>query len=102
MAELRRVLRPAGLILVSFYSRRDGGGTPDHAWHRVSELVRLIEPVADPFHIDVVGHYVQIGAQRWDSPRTRRRRTRPPTGQARRTSLAGRVGRRARHLVGRG
>jgi SAM-dependent methyltransferase len=72
-SEMARLLRPGGLILVSFYTQRDGGGTPDHAWHSVSDLLRLLEPIADPFHVDLAGHYVQIGAQRRDAPRRRRR-----------------------------
>jgi SAM-dependent methyltransferase len=73
VAGMARLLRPGGLILISFYTQRDGGGTPEHAWHRLSDLLKLIEPVADPFHVDVVAHYVQIGAQRRDAPRQRPR-----------------------------
>lgn len=108
MASMRRVLRPGGLILISFYSRRDGGGTPEHAWHRVSDLVRLIEGVADPFHIDVTGNYVQIGAQRWDAPRARSgrtngasRRTSPTPGSSARGTLRRALGRARRALRGR-
>jgi SAM-dependent methyltransferase len=82
LAEMTRLVRPGGLLLISYYTRRDGGGTPEHAWHRVSDLLELVEPAADPFHIDVVGHYVQIGAQRWDAPRRRRRSARPVAAPA--------------------
>ena len=82
LSGMTRVLRPGGLLLISYYTRRDGGGTPEHAWHRVSDLLKLVEPAADPFQVDVVGHYVQIGAQRWDAPRKRRRTARPSTAPA--------------------
>ncbi len=88
MASMRRVVRPGGLILISFYSRRDGGGTAEHAWHRVSDLVRLMEGVADPYHVDVTGNYVQIAAQRWDAPRARSGRTRQSPQRSNRTPMS--------------
>jgi SAM-dependent methyltransferase len=93
---MTRLLRPGGLILISFYTQRDGGGTPEHAWHRLSDLIKLVEPVADPFHVDVVGHYVQIGAQRRDAPR---QRPRSPAGSA--ATSVPTAARRVRRVLGR-
>ena len=101
MTSMRRVLRPGGMILISFYTKRDGGGTPDHVWHPISELLRLVETVADPFHVDVVGHYVQIGAQRPDAPR-RRPSLAPKRPPRPRPTWRARLVRRVRRLANRG
>lgn len=104
IANLVRYVRPGGLLLISFYTKRDGGGTPVHAWHRASDLVRLLEESADPCHLDLVGNYLQIGAQRRDAPR--RPRARPVAGPSTPAARSMRrlrrsVGGRLRRLVGR-
>jgi SAM-dependent methyltransferase len=102
VAGMARLLRPGGLILISFYTQRDGGGTPEHAWHRLSDLLKLVEPVADPFHVDVVGHYVQIGAQRRDAPRRRSRsRAAPAPLPEPAATPAPTTARRVRRILGR-
>jgi SAM-dependent methyltransferase len=75
---LMRYVRPGGLLLVSYNTRRDGSHAPRHAHHPVSDLVRLFESAGDVFKVDVVGTYVQIGVQHRDAPRKRTRRP-PPT-----------------------
>jgi SAM-dependent methyltransferase len=92
------LLAPGGLLLVSYSTKRDGGGTESHVWHRASDLVRLLEVAGDPCHLALVGDMLQIGAQRRDAPRRPRaaahRDPRPP-------SLARRIGRRLRSALRR-
>jgi SAM-dependent methyltransferase len=71
---LMRYVRPGGLLLVSYNTRRDGSRAPRHAHHPVSDLVRLFESAGDVCKVEVVGSYVQIGVQHWDAPRKRTRR----------------------------
>ena len=69
-SNLMRLLRPGGLALISHYSKRDGAGTPNHAYHRVSDLVKLFESAGDVFKVVVVSNYVQLAVQHWTNPRT--------------------------------
>jgi len=71
MANLVRYIRPGGLLLFSVSSLRDDTRLGVVTQHTVSDLLRLVETAADPWHIDVVGNYVQVGAQRRDAPRVR-------------------------------
>lgn len=66
---LMRYVRPGGLLLVSYYTKRDGSQVSRHAQHPVSDLVRLFEAAGDVFKVEVVDHYVQIGVQRREAPR---------------------------------
>ena len=66
---LMRYVRPGGLLLVCYYTKRDGDRRPRHAQHPVSELVRLFETAGDPFKVEVVDDYVVIGVQHHEAPR---------------------------------
>lgn len=63
MRNLMRYVAPKGQLLVSYYTKRDGGGTQHHAYHPVSDLVKVAETVGDPYKIEVVGDYVQVGVR---------------------------------------
>jgi SAM-dependent methyltransferase len=80
---LMRYVRPGGLLLVSYYTKRDGSEAAHHAQHPFSDLVRLFEAVGDVFRVEVVDDYVQIGVQHRDAPRVQARPT-SPTAHARR------------------
>src|SRR5207245_10877372 len=43
MENLVENLAPEGVFLISYFSRRDGMGTDTSPYHRVSDLVRVIE-----------------------------------------------------------
>ena len=62
-------VRPGGLLLVSYYTKRDGSQPDRHAQHPVSELVKLFEAAGDVFKIEVVDNFVQIGVEHRDAPR---------------------------------
>ena len=62
-------VRPGGLLLVSYYTKRDGSQPDRHAQHPVSDLVELFESAGDVFKVEVVGNFVQIGVQHKDAPR---------------------------------
>jgi SAM-dependent methyltransferase len=72
---LMRYVRPGGLLLVSYHTRRDGGHADRHAQHPVSDLVRLFEAAGDVFKVEVVDDYVQIGVQHRDAQRVQARPT---------------------------
>ena len=63
-------VRPGGLLLVSYYTKRDGSQPDRHAQHPVSDLVELFETAGDVFKVEVIDNFVQIGVQHRDAPRT--------------------------------
>lgn len=65
---LMRYVRPGGLLLVSYYTKRDGSQPARHAQHPVSDLVRLLESAGDVFKVDVVDDFVQIGVRPLGAP----------------------------------
>jgi SAM-dependent methyltransferase len=67
---LMDLVSPAGLLLVSYHTRRDRSGSKAHAFHPVSDLVKLFEAVGDPYRVEVVDDFVQIGVQHRGGPRT--------------------------------
>ena len=67
---LMDLVSPAGLLLVSYHTRRDRSGSKTHAFHPVSNLVKLFETVGDPYRVEVVDDFVQIGVQHRGGPRT--------------------------------
>jgi SAM-dependent methyltransferase len=91
---LMSLVAPGGLLLVSIHTRRDGSGSGVHAFHPISDLVRLFESVGDPYRVEVVDDYVQIGVQHRGGPRT--------AGGVRSASLLDprAIARRARRLLG--
>lgn len=95
---LMRYVAPGGLLLVSYYTKRDGSLATRHAQHPVSDLVKLFEAGGDVFRVEVVGDFVQIGVQHREAPR------RPPRPRGWSTTMQ-RVGRgaiaRARSVAGR-
>ena len=90
-ANLMGHVAPSGTLLVSYYTKRDGSGTPHHHYHPVSDLVRLFEAVGDVWRVDVVDDFVQLGVRhreqavdrrfclRWHGP-CRRECERVPSG----------------------
>jgi hypothetical protein len=67
---LMDLVSPTGLLLVSYHTRRDRSGSNTHTFHPVSDLVKLFEGVGDPYRVEVVDDYVQIGVQHRGGPRT--------------------------------
>jgi SAM-dependent methyltransferase len=67
-ANLMRYVKDDGQLLVSYYTKRDGGGTKRHHYHPVSDLVRLFEQVGDVWRVDVVDDFVQLGVRHRGSP----------------------------------
>ena len=67
---LMSLVSPKGLLLVSIHTRRDHSGSGVHAFHPISALVEVFESVGDPYRVEVVDHYVQIGVQHRGGPRT--------------------------------
>jgi len=67
---LMDLVSPTGLLLVCCHTRRDRSGSEAHAFHPVSDLVRLFEAVGDPYRVEVVDDYVQIGVQHPGGSRT--------------------------------
>jgi SAM-dependent methyltransferase len=68
---LMDLVSPTGLLLVSYHTRRDRSGSKTHAFHPVSDLVKLFETVGDPYRVEVVDDFVQIGVQHRGGPRTK-------------------------------
>jgi len=60
---LMRYVKDDGQLLVSYFTKRDGGGTERHHYHPVSDLVHLFEQAGDVWRVDVVGDFVQIGVR---------------------------------------
>ena len=67
---LMRYVKDDGQLLVSYYTKRDGGGTERHHYHPVSDLVRLFEQAGDVWRVDVAGNHVQVGVRHrgWPPP----------------------------------
>jgi len=65
---LMRYVKDDGQLLVSYFTKRDGGGTERHYYHPVSDLVRLFEQAGDVWRVDVVGDFVQMGVRHRGSP----------------------------------
>jgi 2-polyprenyl-3-methyl-5-hydroxy-6-metoxy-1,4-benzoquinol methylase len=59
-ANLLTYVKPEGQLLVSYYTKRDGGGTRSHHYHRAWELVQLFEQAGDIWRMDIVNDFVQI------------------------------------------
>lgn len=78
---LMRYVRPGGLLLVSYYTKRDGSQRDRHAQHPVSHLVRLLEAAGDVFKVEVIDHYVQIGVQHRETPRLQAHPTSVPVAR---------------------
>jgi SAM-dependent methyltransferase len=91
---LMSLVSPGGLLLISIHTRRDGSGSKVHAFHAVSDLVEVFEPVGDPYRVEVVDDFVQIGVQHRGGPRT--------AGGVRSASVFDpkAIARRARRLLG--
>ncbi len=68
VANLMSYVKPGGILLISYHTKRDGAGPDRHVQHPVSDLVRLVESAADPGRIEVVDDFVQIGAQHRHAP----------------------------------
>jgi SAM-dependent methyltransferase len=67
---LMTLLAPGGVLLASYNTTRDGSVVHGRTLHPVSALVRLLEHGGDPYRVELVGNYVQIGVvPRGDAPR---------------------------------
>lgn len=67
---LMALLAPGGVLLASYHTTRDGSVVHGRTHHPVSALVRLLEHGGDPYRVELVGNYVQIGiVHRGDPPR---------------------------------
>jgi SAM-dependent methyltransferase len=99
---LMSYVRPGGLLLISYYTNRDGSMGPSgrHGNHRLSDLVRLLEPVGDVFKVTIVDNFVQLGVQHPDAPwKGTRRRSLNALRDSRRVATA--LGRTVRSVVRR-
>ena len=63
-----RYVAEDGQLLVSYFTKRSGGGPAQHHYHPVSDLVRLYEHAGDVWRVDVVGDFVQIGVRHHGAP----------------------------------
>ncbi len=61
IGRLMALLAPGGVLLASYHTTRDGGVVHGRTYHPVSALVRLLECGGDPYRVELVGNYVQIG-----------------------------------------
>jgi predicted TPR repeat methyltransferase len=61
---LMALLAPDGVLLASYHTNRDGSVVHGRTYHPVSALVRLLEHGGDPYRVELVGNYVQIGVRR--------------------------------------
>jgi hypothetical protein len=101
---LMRYVRPGGLLLVSYFTLRDGTMAPSghHANHRLSDLVKLFEPAGDVFHVATFENFVQIGVQHPRAPwKGRRRRPLLLRAAGAAMSLAARAARMAANRIRR-
>lgn len=62
-ANLMKYVNEDGQLLVSYFTKRDGGGTERHHYHPVSDLVRLFEIAGDVRRVEVVNDFVQISVR---------------------------------------
>ncbi len=65
---LMALLAPGGALLASYHTTRDGGVVHGRTYHPVSALVRLLEQGGDPYRVEVIGNYVQIGVGHRGAP----------------------------------
>ncbi|MBF8289626.1 MAG: class SAM-dependent methyltransferase [Chloroflexi bacterium] len=65
---LMTLLAPAGVLLASYHTTRDGGVVHGRTYHPISALVRLLEHGGDPWRVELVGNYVQIGVGHRGAP----------------------------------
>ena len=79
---LMALLTPGGVLLASYHTTRDGGVVHGRTYHPISALVRLLEHGGDPFRVELVGNYVQVGVVPRGSP-TRPAAPRSAAGPAR-------------------
>lgn len=100
---LMTLLAPGGVLLASYNTTRDGSVVHGRTLHPMSALVRLLEHGGDPYRVELVGNYVQIGViPRGGAPRPAATRptatsARPSPGPARRLRrVVGAVVRRLR------
>jgi len=86
---LMALLSPGGVLLASYHTTREGGTVHGRTYHPVSALVRLLEHGGDPFRVELVGNYVQVGVvprgspTRPAAPRSAAGPARPPLGPMR-------------------
>jgi len=86
---LMALLSPGGVLLASYHTTREGGTVHGRTYHPVSALVRLLEHGGDPFRVELVGNYVQVGVvprgspTRPAAPRSAGGPARPPLGPMR-------------------
>ena len=65
---LMALLSPGGVLLASYHTTREGGTVHGRTYHPVSALVRLLEHGGDPYRVELVGNYVQIGVGHRGAP----------------------------------
>lgn len=65
---LMTLLAPDGVLLASYHTTRDGGTVHGRTYHPISALVRLLEHDGDPYRVELVGNYVQIGVGHRGAP----------------------------------
>jgi len=61
VGRLMTLVAPDGVLLASYHTLRDGGVVHGRTYHPISALVRLLEGAGDPYRVELVGNYVQIG-----------------------------------------
>lgn len=86
---LMALIAPGGVLLAAYHTVRDGGTVHGRTYHPVSALVRLLEHGGDPYRVELVGNYVQIGVRHPGAP---------PRPSGERTASAGPGGGRTRFL----
>jgi 2-polyprenyl-3-methyl-5-hydroxy-6-metoxy-1,4-benzoquinol methylase len=72
MANMSQCVAPGGIFLLSYNTLRNHENAHACADHKASDLMTLVEPFLDPFRFELVGNYIQIGAQRRDARRSKR------------------------------
>ena len=65
---LMALLAPGGVLLASYHTTRDGSVVHGRTHHPISSLVRLLEHGGDPYRVELVGNYVQVGVVPHGSP----------------------------------
>lgn len=65
---LMTLVAPGGVLLASYHTLRDGSAVHGRTYHPVSALVRLLEHGGDPYRVELVGNYVQIGVRQPGAP----------------------------------
>lgn len=94
---LMALLTPGGVLLASYHTTRDRSVTHGRTHYPVSALVRLLEHGGDPYRVELVGNYVQIGVgQRGAPPRAAR-----PRSSVAPVSMPKRAARLVRRLLSR-